>query len=72
MTVLFGDAETGALDRSDDGSHVGASRQAHFTALEIDRDRRGPRACGGTGDGLDAAVAIHAGDLEDEFLSHVI
>ena len=29
-------------------------------------------AGGGTGDGLYAAVAIHAGDLEDEFLSHVI
>ena len=67
-----GDAEACALDRLGDGGNIGAGRQAHFAALEIDRNGSGARAGCGTGDGLDAAVAIHAGDLEDEFLSHVI
>ncbi len=53
-------------------AQVGAFRQTHLAALEVDRERRGAGAGGGTGDGLHAAVAIHAGDLEDEFLSHVI
>ena len=67
-----GDAEACALDRLGDRGHVGAGRQAHLAALEIDGDGRGARTRGGTRDGLYAAVAIHAGDLEDEFLSHVI
>lgn len=67
-----GDAEPCALDRLGDRGHVGAGRQAHLAALEIDGKGRGARTRGGTRDGLYAAVAIHAGDLEDEFLSHVI
>jgi hypothetical protein len=66
------DAEARALDGAGDGGHIRPGGQAHIAALEIDRDRRGAGAGGGTGDGFDAAVAIHAGDLEDEFLSHVI
>ena len=66
------DAEARALDRPGDGGDVGAGGQAHFAALEVDGERRGAGASGGTGDGLDAAVAIHARDLEDEFFSHVI
>lgn len=66
------DAEACALDGLGNGGYVGPGRQAQFAALEIERDRRGARARGGTGDGLYAAVAVHAGDLEDEFLSHVI
>src|SRR6187401_1078351 len=66
------DSEAGALDRPGDGGDVGLPGQAHLAALEIDGDWRGAGAGGGPGDGLDAAVAIHAGDLEDEFFSHVI
>src|SRR5260221_7776786 len=66
------DAESRALDGLGDGGHVGPFRQAHLAALEIDGDRRGAGARGGTRDGFDAAVAVHAGDLEDEFLRHVI
>src|SRR5258708_7822102 len=66
------DAEARALDRPGDRRNVGAGGQAHFAALEIDRDRRGAGAGGGAGDGLYAAIAVHAGDLEDEFLRHVI
>ena len=69
---LGGDAEARALDGLGDRRHVRPLGQAHLAALEIDRDWRGSGARGGTGDGLYAAVAIHAGDLEDEFLSHVI
>ena len=67
-----GDAEPCTLDRLGDRGHVGVGRQAHLAALEIDGKGRGARTRGGTRDGLYAAVAIHAGDLEDEFLSHVI
>ena len=67
-----GDAEPCALDRLGDRGHIGVGRQAHLAALEIDGKGRGARTRGGTRDGLYAAVAIHAGDLEDEFLSHVI
>ena len=67
-----GDAEPCALDRLGDRGYVGAGRQTHLAALEIDGKGRGARTRGGTRDGLYAAVAIHAGDLEDEFLSHVI
>ena len=66
------DAETGALDRPGDGGDVGAGGQTHLAALEVDGKRRGAGAGSGTGDGLDAAVAIHAGDFEDQFVSHVI
>src|SRR4029453_4022490 len=66
------DAEACALDRLGDRRHIGAGWQAHLAALEIDGKGRGARTRGGTRDGLYAAVAIHAGDLEDEFLSHVI
>ena len=69
---LRGDAEAGALDGPGDGGNVRTGRQAHLAALEIDGNRRRTGTRGGTGDGLDAAVAIHAGDLQDEFLSHVI
>src|SRR3954470_7415831 len=69
---LSGDPEARALDSPGDGWYIRPGGQAHFAALEIDRDRRGAGAGGSTGDGFDAAVAIHAGDLEDEFLSHVI
>jgi hypothetical protein len=65
-------AETGTLDSPGNGGNVRPFGQAHFAALQIDGDRRGARTGGGTGDGLDAAVAIHAGDLEDEFLSHMV
>ena len=51
---------------------MAACRQAHLAAFEIDGKRRSTSAGGGTRDGLYAAVAIHAGDLEDEFLNHVI
>src|SRR5215211_1775846 len=67
-----GDAEPCALDRLGDRGHVGAGGQTHLAVLEIDGKGGGARARGGTRDGLYAAVAIHAGDLEDEFLSHVI
>ena len=53
-------------------SHVGLRRETHLPALEINGERRSACAGRGAGDGLYAAVAIHAGDLEDEFLSHVI
>ena len=66
------DAEAGALDRLGDGSDIRPFGQAHLAALEIDGKGSGARTRGGTRDGLYAAVAIHAGDLEDEFLSHVI
>ena len=59
-------------DRLADGGDVGVGREAHLAALEIDGERRGAGTGGSTGDGLYSAVAIHAGDLEDEFLSHVI
>ena len=66
------DAEARALDRPGDGGDVSAGRQAHLAALEVDGNRRGAGAGGSPGDGLDAAVAIHAGDFEDQFVSHVI
>ena len=66
------DAESCTLDRLGDRGDVGALGKTHLPALEVDGERRGTRAGGGTGDGLYAAVAIHAGDLEDEFLCHVI
>ena len=69
---LADDAAPRGQQPQHDRRHVGVRRQAHLAALEIDRDGRGSGARGGTGDGLYAAVAIHAGDLEDEFLSHVI
>jgi hypothetical protein len=74
VVAAFGtlDPKSGALDRPSDGGNVGPGGQAHFAALEIDGKRRGPGAGGGTGDGLDAAVAIHAGDFEDQFFGHVI
>ena len=70
--ALRRDAETRALDRLGNRCDVGALGKTHLPALEVDGERRGAGAGGGTGDGLYAAVAIHAGDLEDEFLSHVI
>lgn len=70
--MLTCDAEAGALDRFGNGSHVGLRRETHLPALEIDGEWRSTGAGRSTGDGLYAAVAIHAGDLEDEFLSHVI
>ena len=70
--ALRRDAETRALDRLGDRRDVGARGKTHFPALEVDGDRRAAGAGGGTRDGLYAAVAIHAGDLEDEFLCHVI
>jgi len=66
------DAEACALDGLADGGHVGPGGQTHLAALEIDGNGRCARTRGGTCYGLYAAVAIHAGDLEDEFLSHVI
>ena len=67
-----GDAETGTFHRLGNGGDVGTGRQAHFARLEVDGERRRAGAGCGTGDGLHAAVAIHASDLEDEFVSHVI
>jgi hypothetical protein len=66
------DSEAGTLDRPGDGGDVGTGREAHFAALEVDGERRGAGTSGGTGDGLHAAVAIHAGDFEDQFFGHVI
>src|SRR5262249_36951299 len=65
-------AKTSALNGARDGRYVGPGRQAHFAAPEIDGNRRGTRTGGGARDGLDAAVTVHAGDLEYEFLRHVI
>ena len=74
VVAAFGtlDPESGTLDRAGDGRNVGPGGQAHFAALEIDGERRGAGAGSSPGDGLYAAVAIHASDLEDEFVSHVI
>ena len=69
---LGSNPEASALDRPGDGGNVRPCGQAHFAALEIDGNGRRTGPGGGTGDGLDAAVAVHAGDLQDEFLSHVI
>lgn len=69
---LGSDPEAGPCDRLGDGGDVGVGRETHLPALEVDGERRDARTGGGTGDGLYAAVAIHASDLEDEFLSHVI
>ena len=67
-----GNPEPGALDRPGDRGNVSPCGQAHFAALEVDGDRRSSGAGGGTGDGLDAAVTVHAGDFEDQFFSHVL
>lgn len=72
LLKLGRDPESGALDRPGDRRDVRAFGKTHLPALQVDGERRGARAGGGTGDGLYAAVAIHASDLEDEFLSHVI
>src|SRR5690348_1715213 len=66
------DAEARALDGLGDGGHVGPGGETHLAALEVDGKRRSAGTGRGARDGLYAAVAVHAGDLEDEFLSHVI
>ena len=72
VRLLRSDAESRPSDRLADRGHVGVGRETHLPALEIDGEGCSAGARRGTGDGLYAAVAIHAGDLEDEFLSHVI
>ena len=72
VIASVGDAETRALNRLGDGGHVSPGRQTHLAALEVDGEGRSAGTGGGARDGLYAAVAVHAGDLEDEFLSHVI
>ena len=72
LRALGSDSEARALDRLGNCRDVRALGKTHLPALEVDGERRGAGAGGGAGDGLYAAVAIHAGDLEDEFLSHVI
>src|SRR5690348_2527535 len=65
-------AKAGALDGAGDGGHVRPCGQTHLATLEVNGKRCRPGTGRGPGDGLHAAVAIHAGDLEDQFFSHVI
>ena len=55
-----------------DRGDVGVRRQAHLAALEVNGNRGGTGTGGGPCHGLYAAVAVHAGDLQDQFFSHVI